>query len=100
MREFGSLAVFSLVSFFFMPLILAQKESRREPPSGWGRFKFMPCALAEARPLAFKPPSGFLPSFLCHAALLAIEHRDFCVCRQSYVDICTKQNAFSGNRKR
>jgi hypothetical protein len=38
MREFGSLAVFSLVNFFFMPLILAQKESRREPPSGWGRF--------------------------------------------------------------
>ena len=76
MREFGSLAVFALVSFFFMPLILAQKESRREPPSGWGRFKFMPCALAEARPLAFKPPSGFLPSFLCHAGLLAIEHHD------------------------
>jgi hypothetical protein len=23
--------------------------------------------LAEARPLAFKPPSGFLPSFLVHA---------------------------------
>jgi hypothetical protein len=34
MREFGSFAVFSLVNFFFMPLILAQKESRREPPSG------------------------------------------------------------------
>jgi hypothetical protein len=28
--------------------------------------------LAEARPLAFKPPLGFLPSFLCHAGLLAI----------------------------
>jgi hypothetical protein len=28
--------------------------------------------LAEARPLAFKPPFGFLPSFLVHAALLAI----------------------------
>jgi hypothetical protein len=34
MREFGSLAVFALVNFFFMPVILAQKESRREPPSG------------------------------------------------------------------
>jgi hypothetical protein len=34
--------------------------------------------LAEARPLAFKPPLGFFPSFLCHAALLAIEHRNFC----------------------
>jgi hypothetical protein len=71
-RESGSLAVLAEVSFFFMPLILAQKESRREPPSGWGRFKFMPCAFAEARPLAFNPPSGFLPSFLVHAGDLAI----------------------------
>ncbi len=30
----GSLAVFSEVSFFFIPDILAQKESRLEPPSG------------------------------------------------------------------
>ena len=72
MREFGSLAVFSLVNFFFMPLILAQKESRREPPSGWGGFKFMPCFFAEARPLAFKPPLGFFPSFLCHAGDFAM----------------------------
>ena len=50
-----------------MPLILAQKESRREPPSGWGRFKFMPCAFAEARPLAFKPPASDLPSLRVHA---------------------------------
>ena len=99
MREFGSFAVFSLVSFFFMPLILAQKESRREPPSGWGRFKFMPCAFAEARPLAFKPPFSDLPSFLCHAGLLAIKHRNFGVSGQSYVDICAKQNAFAGYRK-
>jgi len=76
MREFGSLAVFSEVSFFFIPLILAQKESRLLPPSGWGGFKFMPCFLAEARPLAFKPPSGFLPSLRVHAADLAIGHRD------------------------
>jgi len=74
MREFGSFAVFALVNFFFIPSILAQKESRRDPPSGWGGFKFMPCALAEARPLAFKPPLGFLPSFLVHAAVLAIGH--------------------------
>ena len=79
MREFGSLAVFSLVNFFFMPLILAQKESRREPPSGWGGFKFMPCFFAEARPLAFKPPLGFLPSFLCHAGDLAIKDRNACL---------------------
>jgi hypothetical protein len=72
MRESGSLAVFALVSFFFIPPILAQKESRRDPPSGWGAFKFMPCAFAEARPLAFKPPFSDLPSFLCHAGLLAI----------------------------
>ena len=32
----------------------------------------MPCAFAEARPLAFNPPLGFFPSFLCHAAVLAI----------------------------
>ena len=72
MREFGSLAVFSLVNFFFMPVILAQKESRRAPPSGWGGFKFMPCFFAEARPLAFKPPFGFLPSLRVHAGDLAI----------------------------
>ena len=100
MREFGSFAVFALVSFFFMPLILAQKESRREPPSGWGRFKFMPCAFAEARPLAFKPPFSDLPSFLCHAGLLAIKHRNFGAGGQSYMNTCTKQNAFSRDRKR
>jgi hypothetical protein len=72
MREFGSFAVFAEVSFFFMPLILAQKESRREPPSGWGGFKFMPCAFAEARPLAFKPPFSDFPSLRCHAGLLAM----------------------------
>ena len=72
MRESGSLAVLAEVSFFFIPLIRAQKESRREPPSGWGGFKFIPCAFAEARPLAFKPPFSDLPSFLCHAGDLAI----------------------------
>jgi hypothetical protein len=72
MREFGSFLAFSPVSFSFMPVILAQKESRLEPPSGWGGFKFIPCLLAEARPLAFKPPLGFLPSFLVHAGDLAI----------------------------
>ena len=77
MRESGSLAVLADVSFFFIPSILAQKESRREPPSGWGGFKFMPCAFAEARPLAFKPPFGFLPSFLCHAGDLAICYFQF-----------------------
>jgi len=77
MRESGSLAVFSLVNFFFMPPILAQNESLREPPSGWGGFKFMPCFFAEARPLAFNPPVGLFPSFLCHAAVLAICYFQF-----------------------
>ena len=72
MREFGSLAVFSLVSFFFIPLILAQKESRLLPPSGWGGFKFIPSFLAEARPLAFKPPASDLPSLRVHAGVFFI----------------------------
>jgi len=76
MREFGSFAVFSLVSFFFIPVILAQKESRLLPPSGWGGFKFIPCFLAEARPLAFRPPLGFLPSLRVHAGDLAIKRRN------------------------
>jgi len=37
-----------------------------------GGFKFIPCFFAEARPFAFKPPSGFLPSLRCHAGDLAI----------------------------
>ena len=95
MREFGSLAVFALVNFFFMPVILAQKESRREPPSGWGGFKFMPCAFAEARPLAFKPPLGFLPSLRCQAGVLAIEHHRSSAGRASDVDIRFTQDAFT-----
>ena len=74
MRLLGSLAVLALVSFFFIPLILAQKESRLLPPSGWGGFRFMPCFLAEARPLAFRPPLGFLPSLRVHAGDLAITY--------------------------
>ena len=61
MREFGSFAVFLLVSFFFMPLIRAQNELRRDPPSGCGLFKFPPVArLYAARPSALRPPAGFL----------------------------------------
>jgi hypothetical protein len=36
--ESGSLAVSALVNFFFIPDILAQKESRLLPPLGWGAF--------------------------------------------------------------
>jgi len=31
----------------------------------------MPCAFAEARPLAFSPPLGFWPSLRCHAGVFA-----------------------------
>jgi hypothetical protein len=63
-----------------MPPIRAQKDLRRFADVGdlaacfadTGGFKFMPCALAEARPLALSPPLGFLPSLRCHAAVLAI----------------------------
>jgi hypothetical protein len=63
-----------------MPPIRAQKDLRRFADAGdlaacfadTGGFRFMPCALAEARPLAFNPPLGFLPSLRCHAAVLAI----------------------------
>ena len=75
MRLFGSFAVLAEVNFFFIPVILAQKESRREPPSGWGRFKpGFPglAALYDALPFAFSPPFGLLPSALCHAGVLAI----------------------------
>jgi len=99
MREFGSFAVFALVNFFFIPLILAQKESRREPPSGWGGFKFMPCAFAEARPLAFRPPLGFLPSLRVHAGDLAIERRNssYSTNTQSKIQVCRISNPFAWN---
>jgi hypothetical protein len=38
MRELGSFAVFSEVSFFFIPVILAQNDFFRAPPSGCGGF--------------------------------------------------------------
>ena len=99
MRLFGSLAVFAEVRFFFIPFIRAQKESLREPPSGCGGFNpGLPglAALYEARPLAFKPPEGFLPSLRCHAGVLAIEHR--CRCGRTSngdMQIRTAQHTFS-----
>ena len=74
-RLFGSLAVLAEVSFFFIPVILAQNESLRDPPSGCGAFKpGFPglAALYDALPFAFSPPLGFFPSFLVHAGDLAI----------------------------
>ena len=71
MRESGSLAVFEEVSFFFMPPILAQNDFLREPPSGCGAFNVPPVSrLYEARPKAFKPPDGLLPSERCHAGVV------------------------------
>jgi len=63
----------------FEPPILAQKDLRRAADFGdlaacfavTGGFRVPPvCALYEARPLAFSPPAGFLPSLRVHAALL------------------------------
>ena len=76
-RELGSLAVFDDVFFAFIPFIRAQNDLRR-PASfsvfgfGAGGFRFIPCFLADARPLAFNPPSGFLPSALCHTGDFAM----------------------------
>mgnify|MGYP003335102919 CR=1 FL=1 len=83
-----------------MPFIRAQKESRRDPPSGCGGFKFIPCFLAEARPLAFRPPSGFFPSLRCHAGVLAIEHRKAGYRPHTKGQICVRaaQDAFTGER--
>ena len=77
MRLLGSLAVFADVFFLLCPSILAQNDLRL-PASfsvfGWGAggFRFIPWALALARPFAFRPPFGFFPSDLCHAGLFAI----------------------------
>ena len=41
-------------------------------PDLTGGFRFDPCALADALPLALRPPFGFLPPLRCHAGDLAI----------------------------
>ena len=63
-----------------MPDILAQNDVCRAFALGdlaaclsdTGGFRFMPWALADARPLAFSPPLGFLPSLRVHAAVLGV----------------------------
>jgi hypothetical protein len=64
-----------------IPDILAQKDLRRAASLGdffacfadTGGFNVPPVsALYDARPLAFKPPLGFLPSLRCHAGVLGI----------------------------
>jgi hypothetical protein len=79
MRLFGSLAVFELVFLARIPFIREQNDLRRAASLsvfgfGAGGFKFMPSFLADARPLAFKPPFGFLPSARCQAGDFAISH--------------------------
>jgi hypothetical protein len=80
MRLFGSLAVLALVFLAFIPDILAQKDLRLAASLsvlgfGAGGLRFMPSAFAEALPLAFSPPFGFLPSLRVQAGDLATEHR-------------------------
>jgi hypothetical protein len=78
--EFGSFAVLDEVSFDFIPHILEQKDFRRPAALGLffasafltGGLRFIPCALAEARPALLRPPLGFLPALRCHAGDLAI----------------------------
>lgn len=48
----------------------ARKDARLGlSPVLTGAFRFMPSFFAEARPLAFSPPLGFLPSARCHAGV-------------------------------
>ena len=63
-----------------MPPIRAQNDLRRAAFLGdlaaaladTGGLRVPPvCALYDARPLAFRPPLGSLPSLRCHAAVLA-----------------------------
>lgn len=72
MRLLGSAAFADPVNFRFMPVILAQKLSLREPPSGCGRLISCPAARRDARPFSFSPPEGDLPSDLCHAGDFAM----------------------------
>jgi len=53
--------------------ILARKLARLGlSPDLTGGLRFMPSALALALPLAFRPPSGFLPSLRVHAAVISL----------------------------
>lgn len=86
MREFGSFAVFALVSLRFIPVIRLQKAIRRLAFVGeaaaserlTGGLMSFPSARSEARPFSLRPPSGFLPSARCHAGDLGIDLTFFC----------------------
>ena len=82
MRKASALRVGRPLESFIGPLeppILAQNDLRRAADLGdmaacfavTGGLSVPPvCVLYEARPLAFSPPAGFLPSLRVHAALL------------------------------
>jgi len=78
--ELGSFAVLAEVNLDFIPHILPQKDLRLAADLGerfasaflTGGLRFIPCALADALPLALRPPFGFLPAALCHAGVFAI----------------------------
>jgi hypothetical protein len=78
--ELGSLAVLAEVNFDFIPHILPQNDLRLPAEvfdlaaSAFftGGFRFIPWALALARPLAFKPPFGFFPSLRCQAGVVIV----------------------------
>ena len=56
-----------------LPLIRAKNDARRGlSPVFTGGLRFLPSALADARPLAFNPPLGFFPSVRCHAGVFGI----------------------------
>ncbi len=83
--EFGSLAVFAEVSLLFIPHIRPQNDLRRAADLGdflasaflTGGLRFIPCALAAARPLALRPPLGFLPSALLATLDISVNCKAF-----------------------
>ena len=77
MRLSGSAAFAEPVSLRFIPVILLQNDSLREPPSGCGLLMSWPSAFRDARPFAFNPPSGFFPSFRVQAGDFGIGFSHF-----------------------
>lgn len=76
-RESSSLVGFpsGFLSGPGIPPIRARKDARRGlSPDFTGAFRFIPSALAEARPLALRPPSGFFPALVCQVDDLAMLH--------------------------
>ena len=65
----------------FIPANLAANDTLLGlVPDLTGAFKLDPCFFALALPLAFKPPFGFLPSFLVHAGDFIISFSTTILC--------------------